>query len=124
MKEIMADDKHKIGQAVANIMRNVNDVKAWATGIRSKLTLAGADSVDVQRAMVSFGSAAHAIGGSSNRRGGNELQSRFCTIDGYRETLRGDRGARNHGHAFREIGKKNELQQKLLAAANGTKSPR
>ena len=120
MKEIMADDKHKIGQAVANIMRNVNDVKAWATGIRSKLTLAGADSVDVQRAMVSFDDAMRSVDRAvaevetSSSRDSVRLMD---IVKRSEETAERETMDMRSGRSVR----KNELQQKLLAASDGNK---
>lgn len=120
MKEIMADDKHNISQSVANIMRNVNDVKAWAMGIRSKLTLAGADSLDVQRAMVSFEDAMRSVDRAiaevetSSSRDSVRLMDIMKRSEAIaeRETMdmRSGRGQR-----------KSELQKKLLAASDGDK---
>ena len=120
MKEIMADDKHNISQSVANIMRNINDVKAWAMGIRSKLTLAGADSLDVQRAMVSFEDAMRSVDRAiaevetSSSRDSVRLMDIMKRSEAIaeRETMdmRSGRGQR-----------KSELQKKLLAASDGDK---
>ena len=120
MKEIMADDKHKIGQAVSNIMRNVSDVKAWATGIRSKLTLAGADSVDVQRAMVSFEDAMRSVDRAiaevetSSSRDSVRLMDivKRSEATAERETM-----DMRSGRSVR----KSELQKQLLAASDGDK---
>ena len=120
MKEIMADDKHKIAQAVSNIMRNVNDVKAWATGIRSKLTLAGAESMDVQRAMVSFEDAMRSVDRAiaevetSSSRDSVRLMDimKRSEATSERETM-----DMRSGRSVR----KSELQKKLSAASDGDK---
>ena len=101
-------------------MRNVNDVKAWATGIRSKLTLAGADSVDVQRAMVSFDDAMRSVDRAvaevetSSSRDSVRLMD---IVKRSEETAERETMDMRSGRSVR----KNELQQKLLAASDGNK---